>query len=236
MLEASSTNRSNEVGHNGNVDNTNQQVVKKRRGSEYVDLLLQRLQTVDGLEHSPVIGITSPHARQGVSTLATNLSIRAADHFAEPVLLVDCNYNNQRTSRMYRATGNGFGECYGGTASIGQCVRKTNVTNLNVLGIGKSKLARQIIVDLDVISNFVKEMRNSFRFSVLDLPTKSDASAMDGLIPHLDGVFIVSNYGTHKRVLEETITSITEVGGRVLGIVMTGDESKVPRWVPSFLR
>ena len=234
MAEATTENQNNQSARA--LPGSNGYSIPKRRGSQYVDLLLQRMQKLEGLDSSPVIGVTSPAVRQGVSTLASNLAIRAADHFHEPVLLVDCNFKNQRTSRMYRCTGEGFGECYFGNRAIEQCAKSTNIANLNVLGIGKSKLARQIVVDSDVVSNFFKNLRNSFRYSVLDLPVAGEPSAVDGMLQFMDGVFIVASYGMRKRNLEDLKNKIVQHGGRVLGIVMTGDESKVPGWLPRFLR
>lgn len=238
MPEAT-TNDQNELrnaaaGNNGQAQNG--YAIQKRRGSQYVDLLLQKLQKMEGLDRAPILGVTSPSKRQGVSTLATNLAIRAADHFKDPVLLVDCNYKNQRTSRLYRCNGDGFGECFTGAANIEQCVKKSKVPNLSVLGTGKAKLARQIVVDSEVIGNFFKAIRSNFRFSVLDLPTTGDPSAIDGMMQYMDGVFVVASYGSRKRELQQLQQSIVEMGGNVLGIIMTGDESKVPSWVPGFLR
>ena len=112
MPEATTNNQSNAEQSSARNGSPNQAYnIPKRRGSQYVDLLLQRIQKLEGLDNSPIIGVTSPSKRQGVSTVATNLAIRAADHFRDSVLLVDCNYVNQRTSRVYRCTGEGFGEC-----------------------------------------------------------------------------------------------------------------------------
>lgn len=210
--------------------------VENRRGSQYIDMLLQRIQQLQGLERHPIIGVTSPRNRQGVSTIAANLAIRAADHFHEPVLLVDCNYRNQRTSRMYRCTGQGFGECYSGEANIEQCVRKTNITGLNVLGTGITRLARQIVVDPEISGSFFKDIRSNYRFCVLDCPKTGDPSAIDGMISDMDGILLVANYGIGKRELQEAQNHIVERGGNILGIIMTGDESRLPNWLPGFLR
>ena len=237
MPEATTNNQSNAEQSSARNGSPNQAYnIPKRRGSQYVDLLLQRIQKLEGLDNSPIIGVTSPSKRQGVSTVATNLAIRAADHFRDSVLLVDCNYVNQRTSRVYRCTGEGFGECVLGNKNIEQCARNTNIPNLNVLGTGKAKIARQIVVDGDVIGNFFKAIRSSYRYSVLDLPVVGAPSSIDGMLQYMDGIFIVASYGTRKSELKELQDTIVDLGGRVLGIVMTGDESRVPRWLPSFLR
>lgn len=210
--------------------------VPKRRGSKYADILLQRLQsTVLSDADSALIGMMSYTRRQGVTTMAVNLAIRAADHFYTPSLIIDGNYHNQKITRMYRCTGHGLGECINGQAEIDSCVKKTNIRGFHVLGTGKKKLSKQILLDPEFSSDFFKIIRNDFRFSVIDLPASSEHSLVESILPMLDGVVLVARYGARREQLAKMQAKVNSAGGQVYGVVMTGDEFKLPRWLPNFL-
>lgn len=210
--------------------------VPKRRGSKYADILLQRLQsTVLSDSDSAMIGMMSFARRQGVTTTAVNLAIRAADHFYTPSLVIDANFQNQKLSRMYRCGGQGLGECINGQAELDRCVKSTNIRGFNVLGAGKKKLAKQILLDREFSDDFFKIVRNDYRFSVVDLPAIREHSLVESILPMLDGVVLVARYGVRRNQLAQMQAKVDNAGGQVYGVVMTGDEYKLPRWLPKFL-
>ena len=210
--------------------------IPKRRGSKYADILLHRLQTSVLSElDSALIGMVSFAPRQGVTTTAINLAIRAADHYFTPSLIIDGNFKNHKVTRLYRCTGNGLGDCLNGQASLEQSIKKTKVPGFFALGAGKNKLSKQILFDPDIAGEFFKMVRNDFRFSVIDLPVFNEPSLVESIIPKLDGVVMVARYGARKDQLAKMQNNIRNSGGELLGIVMTGNEDKLPGWLPKFL-
>src|SRR5450755_2708786 len=79
--------------------------VCERPGAEYFDALLWRLfdrrEDAHGLGY--LMGVTGCARHSGVSTVAANLAIRAADHGLGPVLLVDANDQHPQLNRMFKA-------------------------------------------------------------------------------------------------------------------------------------
>ena len=235
MANDTYTNSGNERERRASSTGGQQSPVPQRRGSKYVDILLQRLHaTVFADNESVAIGMIGAAPRQGVTTLAANLSIRAADHFYKPSLIVDGNARNQKLSRMYRCSGKGLTDCLSGQASMEECVKKTKIPECFVMGAGNKKLSKQIMFDPDVASDFFNIIRNEFRFSTFDLPSLHEPSFVDSIVPYLDGVVLVARYGIRKDQLESAQGVIRKAGGRLLAAVMTGNDDKLPGWVPKY--
>ncbi|MEM9411268.1 MAG: hypothetical protein AAGA30_09160, partial [Planctomycetota bacterium] len=173
--------------------------VPKRRGSKYADILLQKLQpTLFSENASPVIGVVSFAPRQGVSTTAINLGIRAADHHYAPAIAIDANYRNQKLSRIYRCSGSGLSDCLNGQADLENSVYKTKIPGFFTMGAGETKLSKQILFDPEIGREFFKLLRNDFRLSIIDFAAFDEPSVTDSILPCLDGVIVVARYGTRK--------------------------------------
>jgi Mrp family chromosome partitioning ATPase len=210
--------------------------VPLRRGSRYTDILLQRLQSEVFENNSPaVIGVASFAPRQGVTTTALNLGIRAADHRISPTLVVDGNFQDQRVSRIYRTGKKGLTECLIGRARMQECVKPTKVDNLSVLGIGQTKIAKQLVMATQPSIELLEQFRESYQLTIIDLPAINEPSLADAFMPHLDGVVLVARYGVKKEKLQALQEHIRDSGGKIVGAVMTGKESKLPKWLSRFL-
>ena len=79
---------------------------------EYYETLLMRLYRNDNRRQSllPTVGITSCLHREGVSTVAANLAIHAAQALSDPVLLLEVAATSSSTKRNSGGEGPvGFG-------------------------------------------------------------------------------------------------------------------------------
>jgi len=81
---------------------------------------------------------------------------------------------------------------------------------------------------------FLDELRDSYRLSIIDLPPMQEPSLCDAFLPHLDGVLVVARYGSRKSKLQDLRDHIQASGGKIVGTVMTGKESKLPSWLARF--
>ena len=136
---------------------------------------------------------------------------------------------------MYRFRGQGFSDCLNGQASLESCTKKTKIPDCFVMGAGSKKLSKQIMFDPDIAGEFFKVIRNDFRFASIDLPSLHEPSFVDSILPYLDGVVMVARYGIRKDQLETAQQQIKKSGGKLLAVVMTGNDDKLPGWVPKFL-
>jgi Mrp family chromosome partitioning ATPase len=209
--------------------------VPLRKGSKYTDVLLQRLQAeVFKLNAPAVIGVASIDPGEGVTTTALNLAIRAADHRISPTLVVDANFQNHRISRVYRTGNKGLSDCLTGQSTLASCTRPTKIENLSVLGLGQRKTARQLVIATQPTIEFLDDLREAYRLSIIDLPPINEPSLADAFLPHLDGVLVVARYGTRREKLQALRDRVHVSGGKIVGAVMTGTESKLPGWLNRF--
>jgi Mrp family chromosome partitioning ATPase len=207
-------------------------IVPTRQGSKYADILLQRLRSETIRPNQPsIIGFAGATGKQGVTTTATNLAIRAADHHIGPVLLIDANHRSPKATRMHRATGKGVSDCLTGRALLDECVKKTKHEGLHVLGLGQAKLAQQIVMGGPASDRFFEAVRERYQLVVVDLPVMNEPCIANAFLPQLDGVMLVGKYGMKKDLVKQLQQTITNYGGKVLGAVMTGQESKLPNWL-----
>ena len=99
--------------------------VCQRPGAEYFDGLLWRLfdrrEDADGAGY--LLGVTGCARQSGVSTVAANLAIRAADHGLGPVLLIDANDQHPQLQRLFGAkSGAGLADVLAGQALLATAV------------------------------------------------------------------------------------------------------------------
>lgn len=226
----------NPVPNNGSPgDMANAFEVPERKGSKYTDILLQRLQSDVFQQNKPkVIAVASFASGQGVTTTALNLAIRAADHRISPTLIIDGNFRNQKASRHFRTGRKGLSECLSGRSTLAQSVKPTKVDDLSVLGLGQQKSMRRLMVATEPMIEFLDELRDSYRLSIFDFPAMSEPSLADAFLPHLDGVLLVARYGSRKEKIRTLQKHVLDSGGKIVGTVMTGNESKLPKWLSRF--
>lgn len=207
--------------------------IPNRRGSEYIDVLLRNLD--DQLlrnSGSVVIGMAACQHKQGLTTTASNLAIRSADHGMGPVLLIDANVKNGKLSRMHRTGRVGYGDCLAGTATLKSAVTATKIESLDVLGIGNRQIAGQIVPDPTLANDFFAQVRDQYQVTIVDMPVFQNPSPAHALGTYLDGVIVVARSGVHQNRLVEMQESISKVNDNLLGVVMTGGEGNVlPRWL-----
>jgi len=207
--------------------------IPKRRGSEYIDVLLRNLdKQILQNSDSVVIGLAACQNNQGLTTTAINFAIRSADHGMGPVLLIDANIKNGKLSRIYRTGRVGYGDCLAGKATLKETVTPTKIESLDVLGIGDKQIAGQIVPDTSLAKDFFEQAREQYRVTIVDMPAFKTPSPAHALGTYLDGIVVVTRSGVQNYRLEELQENIENVSDNLLGVVMTGGEGSVlPRWL-----
>ena len=230
-LEVENTNnlpRRNRSGH----------LIPVRRGSEYSDVLLRSLDNLLLQRAEPVvIGVVGCMPRQGATTTAVNLAIRAADHGRGPVLLIDANAENRGLSDLYRCGRLGYRDCLAGAMELQATVKCTEVRDLDVLGFGDRHMAGQVVPDSNCASAFLADVRNNYRLSIVDMSPLANPSATASLCPYLDGIIAVVRPSVPSSQLTELQSDIRKFQGNLLGVVMTGAQrGAMPKWLQRFFQ
>ena len=240
LNEPAETSPEREVENTNNLPRRNRsgQLIPVRRGSEYSDMLLRSLDNLLLQRAEPVvIGVVGCMPRQGTTTTAVNLAIRAADHGRGPVLLIDGNADNRGLSGLYRCGKLGYGDCLAGTRELQATVKNTKVRDLDVLGLGDPQMAGQIVPDSNCVSAFFADVRNNYRLSIVDMSPFANPSATASLCPYLDGIIAVARPNVPPSQLTELKSNIRQFQGNLLGVVMTGaQKGAMPKWLQRFFQ
>jgi Mrp family chromosome partitioning ATPase len=168
------------------------QPVARGYTNEYDILLGRLLRQLDDHGSASFVGLTSTRRRAGVSTIAANIAIRAADFQAGPVLLVEANTAHPRQRRRLRARkGPGLVDMLGTGISLDKTIVKTRVSGLSLLGPGRESTMAPLAVMRESIEGLVQELRERFALVVFDLPASQSLSNWTPLVQALDEVLLV---------------------------------------------
>lgn len=210
-------------------------ILPPRRGAEYFDTILWRLRAhMDASnEQGFVLGLTGCQQRVGVTTVAANLAIRAADHGVAPALIIDANFRRPRQQRVFKLRkGAGLLDVLSDRASLTDAIRPTKVAGLEVLPMGNSDLRERAGIDRDQLAALVKELRHDYRMIIVDMAGSNDAGHGLLFAEHLDATLLVVRAEmVRRRVAVEQMERLVADHINVIGAVVTGKRNFLPRWM-----
>lgn len=206
----------------------------RRRGAEHYDSILWRVHPQKAsLDGGFTLGITSAGKQAGVSTVAANLAIRAADHRQTPVLLVDANFVRPRQAREFH-----LGDTLGLTDVLSQeceptdAIHASNIEGLSILPLGSPGLVERTVGDYETIASLMTELRGSFATVVFDLPPAQELRQSLLIAQQLDKTLLVVRCeSTNGKDAQTAINRLNADGVAVAGAVVTQRKHYTPRWL-----
>ncbi len=170
------------------------------------------------------IGVTSSRRGEGVSTVAANLAVAAAELSLGPVVLVDANLQQPCITDMFglrvRADSAGFVDVLLGE-DVHEVLVSTDVFNLSVMTPGKSGENRQLLNDRSAIQNTLDQLHADFEWIIFDLPPATELSECFALSGQLDGVLmVVQADGPPREIVRRACRELEIAGANVLGAVL----------------
>jgi Mrp family chromosome partitioning ATPase len=209
--------------------------VPRRRGASYYDSLLWRLLgRVDDVHGTgQMVGLTGCGRRAGVSTVAANLAIRAADHGVSPTLLVDANFHYPRQRQLLHARkGAGLADVLTGRTSLAEAIHTTKIAGLSLLPLGSRDAIQRSAVDHDQLDSLMKELRHEYRLVVFDFAEAQDLHHGLLFASQLDAALLVLRAeAVRRRVAENTVNRLISDGVNLVGTVVTGQKHYAPQWL-----
>ena len=212
--------------------------VPRRRGADAYDTLLWRLHPrleeragADGAGF--LVGVTSCDRRAGVSTVAANLAIRAADHQMRPVLLVDGATTRPSVARQFRLRETkGLADALAGRCEINEAIQETPVEGLDVMPLGTTGLIDRVGLDHQLVDAMLAGLRESHEMVVFDLPEASELRHMLLVARRLDAAILAlrcekTSQGAASRAADQ----LRADGVNLIGSVMTRRRERVPAWL-----
>ncbi|MBC5638993.1 MULTISPECIES: CpsD/CapB family tyrosine-protein kinase [Clostridia] len=172
------------------------------------------------------IVVTSSVPGEGKSTTSGNLALSLAQS-GNKVLLVDCDMRKPSIHKKFKISN------ISGTAEL--LLRKESFEdvancyneNLTIITAGKIPPNPSEMLSSRAMAAFIKEMKNEFKYIILDTPPLQAVTDAQVLSTKSDGVLLVVRAGSTKReMVLNSVDLIKKVHGKIIGTVLNGVENK----------
>jgi Mrp family chromosome partitioning ATPase len=201
--------------------------------SEYDALLGRVLKQIEDPGSAGFVGFTGCRRRAGVSTIAANVAIRAADQHNGSVLLVEANLTYPRQRQHFGVVEMpGLFEVLGSAMPIDKAIAPTRVANLSLLGAGMGRMHIPPVIMQDALEGFVQELRERFSLVVFDLPSDESLSHWAPLVGYLDSLLLViASEETTQGDLVRVQNRCAVDGVKITGSILNRYRSYIPRFL-----
>ncbi|HEY1598089.1 MAG TPA: CpsD/CapB family tyrosine-protein kinase [Pirellulales bacterium] len=197
--------------------------------------LAQRLRAVGESSGNVLktVGVTSCSRGTGVSAMAANLAIGAAEVGDGPVLLVDLNVANPAQAGIFGMAGNlGLYDALSGAAPPSDCPKATSIANLSLLAPSATHGFRSPDVDFSDVRELLDAYSTEFDLVVVDLPPASEANGCLATASSLSGVlFVVEAEHTRCEAATRALRRLAYARAKVLGVILNKRKEHIPHWL-----
>lgn len=189
--------------------------------------------------HPPqVILVTSALPREGKTTAAVNLAVTLAQ-LGDRTLLVDCDLRKPGITRALSLPDGkyaGMSSYLAGVSSLDLVtVPHPVIANLSCLPTGPIPPNPADLLSSDRLRQAISELRNEYKFIVIDSPPVMAATDAVILSVLVDGVLLVVRSGeTPKEAFTRMRDLLTGVKCRLLGVLLNAVDSSAPDYYYSY--
>ena len=179
------------------------------------------------------VGVTSCARGEGVSAIAANLAVAAAEGVHRPVLLVDLNFANPAQARIFGLTGNlGLRDALTAAAPLTDCPKATSIANLSLLAPSAAHELDASTIDPQQIRDMLDALQPDYELIIVDLPPATEASPSVATAGSLSGVLLVLEAErTRCEVAERAMRRLENAQANVLGVVLNKRPEHIPAWL-----
>ncbi|HZP81143.1 MAG TPA: CpsD/CapB family tyrosine-protein kinase [Chthonomonadaceae bacterium] len=182
-----------------------------------------------------VVGVTSAVYGEGKTTVALNLAGTIAQNSTQRVALVDCNLRNwDMQTRLNLPPCAGLVDILeGGEDDLTTIVQKTELENFTIIPAGRAAANPARLARSPRLAEVMNALRLSNEFIVMDMAPVLPVADTRILAKSLDGVVMVVRAGVTPR--EIVARAMDSVGNdRVLGVVLNGTQTAMPKWLQRY--
>lgn len=182
-----------------------------------------------------VVGITSAVYGEGKTTVAMNLAGTIAQNSTQRVALVDCNLRNwDLQTRLNLPPGPGLVDILeGGEDDLTNVVQRTELENFTIVPAGRAAANPARLARSPRLSEVMNALRMANEFIVMDMAPVLPVADTRVLASWVDGVVMVVRAGvTPREIVQRAIEAVGT--DRVLGVVLNGTESAMPKWMQRY--
>jgi Mrp family chromosome partitioning ATPase len=202
------------------------------------DDLLWRLQS----RHTPeggalTIGLIGGDARAGVTTIASNLAVRASELNLGPVLIVEADVRRPRLAKTWKLErGPGLVDLLRGEASYSACLRPGPVENLAVMPAGRIPRGDNVSWTAGDVDALIAETCADNSLVFFDLPAAGELCGMLMLARRLDQALVVIRAESDRDFeLKKRVDRLLDDGVAVAGAILNRKRSYVPGWLQRWM-
>jgi capsular exopolysaccharide synthesis family protein len=201
----------------------------------YYHGLRERLaRSFQGSTRAPrVLGVTSCHHGEGVSSIAANLAATLARDGGGRVLLVDANVGSPSIHRIFKSEASlGLADTLAHSENAENVVVASPVESLDIVpaGNGNGNLAQTF--SGDGFSKLVGSLKRGYRFVVIDMPALDETSSAFRLASLCDGiVLVVEAERLRWEVAHRAAEQLAETKANILGVVLNKRRFPIPGWL-----
>ncbi|MCW5897426.1 MAG: polysaccharide biosynthesis tyrosine autokinase [Bacteroidetes bacterium] len=171
--------------------------------------------------------VTSANPSEGKSTTISNLAVAFAQA-EKRVLLVDADMRRATIHNYFRINKNpGLTDIFVGSVSIDDALNRNVVENLDVLCCGTTPPNPAELLGSRRMREFIEQMSGKYDILMFDSPpllAVTDAAVLSTIV---DGAILVASAGkTRATAIYRATESLTNVGGKVLGVLLNNFDVK----------
>ncbi|MCF0147272.1 MAG: polysaccharide biosynthesis tyrosine autokinase [Clostridium sp.] len=163
------------------------------------------------------IAITSSVSGEGSTIVAINLAIALSN--SNKTLLIDTNYNNNKTSEIFGINSNiGLKEVIFDHDKLEDVIVKKN-DNLHIISTGDVNVNTMSLLDSKVFDELLKELNKDYDYIIVDTPAVQASADTKLLLRKVDGsILVVKAESTKKDIIKSTINDINNLSSNLMGI------------------
>ncbi|MGB6980248.1 MAG: CpsD/CapB family tyrosine-protein kinase, partial [Candidatus Acidiferrales bacterium] len=181
---------------------------------------------------------TSALPREGKTTAAVTLAVTLAQ-LGDRTLLMDSDLRKPGIRRALSLTGGkdvGLSSYLAGVSTLDEvCVPHPTISNLVALTTGPVPPSPADLLSSHRMAEAISELRQRFKFIVIDSPPVMAATDAVILSAQTDGVLLVVRSGaTPKEAFIRTRDLLSAVKSRLLGVVLNAVDSSAPDYYYSY--
>jgi capsular exopolysaccharide synthesis family protein len=198
--------------------------------TEFRRLLYNMTKSKQLPDNSKAFLVTSASTGEGKSTISAFLGMTAALHRPRKTLLIDADLRRPVLHEMFGVEQKGgLSNVILDNAKIEDCVKKTDIDNLDLLTSGEQQKNPTELFDSPVLQTFVESARFYYELIIIDsapvIPV-SDPLILGG---EVDGICLVIKAGeTQQEVVTRAVSLIEQSGARLLGVVLNNVKHALP--------
>lgn len=191
--------------------------------------LFQNLRQTENQAELKSILITSAVTGEGKSTVSSLLSITAARK-GHRTLLIDCDIRRPSIHALFQLNRrDGLAEIILDGASSKNAIKKTSLSELDVITAGKATPHPSELFDTQAIGDLIGELKFYYDYLILDTPPVIPVSDPMLLAQLVDGVLLVVKAGsTARQVASRAVSIMTTNRAKVLGVVLNNASNSLP--------